>query len=110
MHFMGEMKLPFKYFCCCYWCLSNLSSTENKKYFCFFKNKKASPDRCGSVGWVLSHKAKGHQFDSHSGHMPGLWGLVGAPVRGNRSMFLLHTSVFLFLPFSLPSSPFKVNK
>ena len=32
----------------------------------------ARPDWGGSVGWV-SHKVKGHRFDSQSGHMPGLW-------------------------------------
>ena len=38
-----------------------------------------SPDWCGSVGWVLSPKPKGHWIESHSGHMPGLWArsLVG---------------------------------
>ena len=30
------------------------------------------PDRCGSVARALSRKAKGHVFDSRSGHMPGL--------------------------------------
>ena len=29
-------------------------------------------DWCGSIGWVLSHKVKGHQLDSGSGHMPEL--------------------------------------
>ena len=33
----------------------------------------------GSVDWVLACKARGCQFDSQSGHMPGLWArsLVG---------------------------------
>ena len=30
------------------------------------------PNQCGSVGWVLSLKAKGHQFDSRPGHVPAL--------------------------------------
>ena len=30
------------------------------------------PDSCGSMGWVLSHKVKGPQFDSWSRHMPGM--------------------------------------
>ena len=36
-------------------------------------NKKIYPHPywCGSVGWVCSHKLKGHVFDSQSGHMPG---------------------------------------
>ena len=33
---------------------------------------KMSPDRNGSVCCVSSCKAKSHQFDSQSGHMPGL--------------------------------------
>ena len=31
-----------------------------------------SPGWCGLVGWTLACKQKGHQFDSQSGHMPGL--------------------------------------
>ena len=48
--------------------------SEMDVLFCFFP-----PDWCGSVGWTLSHKAKGHQFNSQSGHMRGLqvWSLVG---------------------------------
>ena len=30
------------------------------------------PDRCGSVGWASSHKAKGCLFNFWWGHMPGL--------------------------------------
>ena len=30
-------------------------------------------DRYGSVDWTLFHKAKGHWFNSQSGHMPRLW-------------------------------------
>ena len=30
------------------------------------------PGQCGLVGWSISHKLKGHMFDSQSGHMPGL--------------------------------------
>ena len=30
------------------------------------------PGGCGSVGWASFCKAKGHQFDSRSGHIPGL--------------------------------------
>ena len=31
-----------------------------------FKKAIWHPGQCGSVGWALSHKAKGHQFDSLS--------------------------------------------
>ena len=33
-----------------------------------FKIVMVSPGQYGSVGWALSCKAKGHQFDSWSGH------------------------------------------
>ena len=32
------------------------------------RGRLVGPDRCGSVGWALSRKAKGRWFDSHSGH------------------------------------------
>ena len=68
---------------------------------------RAGPDQCGSVGWASSRKMKGHQFDSWSGHKPGLqvWSPVAVSTRGNRLMFLshIHVSLTLFLP--LPSPP-----
>ena len=56
------------------------------------------PDWWGSVGQASSRKAKGLQFDSQSGHMPGLWvwALVRVHTKGSQSMFLS-------LSFSLPS-------
>ena len=48
-----------------------------------WKSGSVSPDRCGSVGWVSSYKVKGRQFDSCSGHMPGLQ--VQSLVRAHRS-------------------------
>ena len=36
--------------------------------------------RCGSVDGAPACKPKGHRFDSHSGHMPGLW--ARSPVGG----------------------------
>ena len=33
---------------------------------------KISPGWCGSVDWAPACEAKGHQFDSQSGHMSGL--------------------------------------
>ena len=74
----------------------------------FLKNEKQpSPDQCGSVGWASSHKAKRRQFDSWSGHMPGLQvqSPFGAHPRGNQLMFLSHIDVSL--SFSLPSPPSK---
>ena len=68
-------------------------------------SKWGSPDQCGTVGCVLSHKVKGCcWFDSWSGHMLGLWvqALVEAHVRGNQSMFLSHIDVSL--PVFLPSA------
>ena len=65
-------------------------------------NTRYGPDQCGSVGWASSHKAKGHRFDSQSGHMQGLWVRypVGVLLRGNQSMFFSHIDVSLplFLP------------
>ena len=55
------------------------------------------------LSWLgIIHEAKGRQFSSWSGHMPGLWvqSPVGAGTRGNPSMFLSHidASFPLFLP------------
>ena len=59
------------------------------------KTKPRSSNWCGSVGWVLSCKLKGRQFNSQSGHMPGLQ---------TKSQLM-----FLSLSFSL-SSPRSKNK
>ena len=63
-----------------------------------------SPDHCGPVGWVSSHKAKGHWFNSWSGHMSGLrvWSLVRAHLRDKRSIFSL---TWMFSPFFSLSFP-----
>ena len=53
-----------------------------------------------------SHKPKGHEFDSHSGHIPRLqvWPLVGVCERGSPLMFLSPIDVsFPSLPLSLKS-------
>ena len=65
-------------------------------YFIYFKRN--CPGWCDSVDWVPACKPKGHQFDSQSGHMPGLCARssVGGHVRGN------HTLMFLSLSLSLP--------
>ena len=77
------------------------------------KKRRQTPDRFGSVGWVsVVPKAKG-EFDSHSGHMPGLWvwSRVGGMQQATIDVFL--TSMFLSpsssLPFSLPF-PMSKNK
>ena len=56
-------------------------------------------------GLVIALELKGHQFNSWSGHMPGLcvWSPVRALMRDNGPMFL--TSMFLSLAFPLPSPP-----
>ena len=59
-------------------------------------------DWCRLVGWASSYKVKGHQFNSWSGHMPGLQvqSQVGAHTRSNESVFLsrIDVSLPLFLP------------
>ena len=57
-----------------------------------------SLDGSDSVGWALSCKAKGHLFDSPSGHMLRLQVLspAGVRTRGNQWVFL--TLMFLSLP------------
>ena len=77
--------------------------------FAFLKNWALT---CVSVGWMLSCKAKGCQFDSQPGHMlvctlNGVRSPFGAHMRGNLSMFL--NMVFPSLSSSLPLSV-KVNK
>ena len=69
------------------------------------EKNKTHPGWRGSVGWALSHKAKGRWFHSQSGHRPGLQaqGLAGASARGNRSMFLS-------LSFPIPSPLSKISK
>ena len=73
-----------------------------KKYF--------SPGWCGSVDWAPACEPKGRQFDSQSGHKPGLQArfLVG-DVWEAIGRCISHTSMFLSLSFSLPSH-FSKNK
>ena len=60
--------------------------------------------RVAQVDGAWSCKAKGHEFDAPSGHMPGLQvqSQLGVGNRGNQL-------IFLPLSFSLPS-PFSKNK
>ena len=76
----------------------------------YFSKVLTSLGQFGSVGWVLSCKAKSRQFDSQSWYVPALqvWSPVGTHARGNQSMFLSHTDVSL--PFSLPSPLCRINK
>ena len=96
--------------------ITNLSDTEFKtmvirilkelsENFNSIKKRAWGPDLCGSVAWALSHKAKGHWFDSMLGHMPGwqVQSLVRVHTRSNQLMFLSHINVSL--PFSLPLLP-----
>ena len=65
----------------CTYNLYTYISVNLTKYFAIIKKFKPCPDQCGSVVWASSHKAKGHQLDSQSGHM--LWLQVWAPVRAH---------------------------
>ena len=63
--------------------------------------RKASPKRPHTALTALSHKAKGHQFDFRSGHMPGLWLC--------KRQLTSHTLMFFSISPSLPLS-LKTNK
>ena len=83
---------------------------ECRTVHCDFKKSfVASPAWHGSVGWALSHKEKGCQFESQSEHMPGLhvWSLVGMCMTSNWLMCLSH--IDLSLHFFL-SSPISLSK
>ena len=72
--------------------------------FCFkFKNGKFSSGWCGSVDWALACEPKSRQFNSQSGHMPGL--RARSPGGGVREA----TTHFLSLSPSPPLS-LKTNK
>ena len=53
----------------------------------YIQNMRGFPDLCGPVGWASSCKVKPHQFDSPSGHVPGLCVWFQSD-RGHRLMFL----------------------
>ena len=57
------------------------------------KKENSSPGWCGSVDWASAWEPKGHQFDSQSGHMPGLQARF--PVGGDREA----TTHWYFSPF-----------
>ena len=61
----------------------------------------------GSVGWVSSYQEEGRQFDSWSGHIPGL-PASGHIQEATDQCFSL-TLMFLSLSLS-PSSPLSKNK
>ena len=54
------------------------------------------PGWCGSVDGAPDSEAKGHQLDSQSGHMPGLW--ARSPVCGMQEELHSAVSLPLFLP------------
>ena len=80
----------------------SISLTES--FLILLSKINLSPDWCGSGGWTLSHKLKGHWFNFQSGHIPGLWGQV--PIWRHARGNLL---IFLYLSFSL-LSPLSKNK
>ena len=57
------------------------------------------PGWCGSVDWVPACEPKGHQFDSQSGHTPGLQ--ARSPVGDTQEETI--SLMFLSLSSSLPS-------
>ena len=67
------------------------------------KNKDGEAFLCGSVG-ASSHKPKGWQLDSWSGHMPTLWVLSSVRCMqgwGSNKCFSSHRCFSLSLPLSL---------
>ena len=92
------------------WMMSSLNLAYNLVVIYHFKNCKISPGWCGSVDWVPVCKPKGCQFDSLSGHMPGLW--ARSPARSMReatSWYISHTLMFSSCLF-LPPFPLSKNK
>ena len=73
--------------------------------------RKMSPSWCGSVDWVSVCKPKHCQFDSQSGHMPGLQtgSLVGG-VREATHWCISHASMVLSLSYFLLSPLSKKKK
>ena len=65
----------------------------------FLEHKRGSPNRCGSVGWALSRKAKLCGFHFWSAHIPGLWACLQS---GHVQEAMTDVSLALFLP-PLPS-------
>ena len=63
----------------------------------YFKYHSLDPGWCGSVDWASACEPKGHQFNSQSGHMPGLQ--VRCPVGGMWEA----TTHCCFSPFLSPS-------
>ena len=63
-----------------------------------------SPGWCDTVDWALACEPKGRQFDSQSGHMPGLHARSPSKgcARGNHTL--------MFLSCHSPSLPFSKNK
>ena len=80
------------------------------EYWVFFNYDEESPDWCGSVDWVPSHKAKGCQFHSRTGHVPGFqdWSPVRPNTR-NSNQFLSRIDVSFPLSLHFPLSKKKWN-
>ena len=68
-----------------------------KKFFC--------PGWCSSGDWARVSEPKGRQFDSQSGHMPGLWARSPAWGTQEATTRCFSPSLSPFLPLSL-----KINK
>ena len=65
---------------------------------------KRGPGWCGSGDWALACEPKGRQFNSQSGHMPGLQ--ARSPGGGVREA----TTHWCFFPSLSPSLPLSKNK
>ena len=116
VYFLSDWQKVYFLMCCRILVISLCVSWDEKGsksllWVAYLQQKvQPSPDKCGSVGWALSCKAKAWQLDYGSGHMPGFWvQSPGTHMSRNSSMFL--SNVNMSLPFFPPVLPLtrKIN-
>ena len=97
MHIFVKIFLSIYFFPSLFHLQGNLSFHLVTCLWPAFKIINNSRGWCGSVDWVLACEPKGQQFNSQSGHLPGLW--ARSPVGGMREA----TTQWCFSPFLSPS-------
>ena len=78
---------------------------RNCPFGCF--KKTTGPGWCGSVDWVPAWEPKGRQFDSQTGHMPGLWARSPAGMCKRQPHTDVSLPPFLSLSLSKKKKTFK---